>query len=66
MAKTITKAVLHIKSGLSPSNYVRVVVEMPATEFVAFYGTAGLTDEIPAAEKTAIAASVAAGSSSGQ
>lgn len=66
MAMTITKAELLIKSGASPSLYVRATVEIPASDFVSFYGTAGLTDAIPTAEKTFIAARLAAGTSSGQ
>lgn len=66
MAKTITDAKLVVKTGASPSSYVVCHVEMPISEFVAFYGTAGLTDAIPTAEKTHIAARLAAGTSSGQ
>ena len=65
MAKTILDANLTIKSGLSPSNYVRCTVEMPASEYADFIIIGDLTDAVPAAVTTFIAARVTAGSSSG-
>jgi hypothetical protein len=66
MAKTITKAELLIKSGSSPSLYVRATVEMPASEYEDFNSIGDLTDAVPAGETSFIAARVAAGTSSGQ
>lgn len=66
MATTITNAELLIKSGTSPSTYVRATVEMPAAEWDEFIAPlAGLTDGLTTAPKAYINARIAAGTSSG-
>lgn len=65
MAKTIKDASLTIKSGASPSSYVRCTVEMPISEYAAFIVIGDLTDAVPEAVTDFIAARLAAGTSSG-
>ena len=52
MAKTIIHSELVIKydSGSTHTNYIRCVVEMPATEYADFIALGDLTNAIPAAE----------------
>lgn len=65
MAKTITDAQLVIRSGLDPSSYVECRVLMPISEYADFIALGDLTDAVPTAVTTWIAARNTAGTSSG-
>ncbi len=66
MAQTIrdAKVVSVLASGSTPTIFVDCIVRMPISEYTTFIATGTLTNSVPAADTTYIAARVTAGSSS--
>ncbi len=66
MAQTIldAKVVSLLVSGSTPTIYVDCRVRMPISEYTTFIATGTLTNSVPTAETTYVAARVTAGSTS--